>query len=56
MKKYKVWIEYRGKGYATVEAESQEEAIRAAEDECREDALEGLHQYDAMAKEIEGDK
>lgn len=51
--KYRVWIEYRGKGYATVEADSKEEAITKATDECCEGAMEDLHQYDARADEID---
>lgn len=53
MKKYKVWIELRGKGYATVEAESEEEAIKIGEEECLEGAHANLTQYDARAEEVE---
>lgn len=51
--KYKVWIELRGKGYATVEADTPEEALSDAEEECLESAHANLTQYDARVEEVE---
>lgn len=52
MKTYKVTISYRGSGVAEVQADSEAEAIKLAEDDCCDQAMAEMSRVSAYAEEV----